>query len=197
MTQLRRSRFILSLAVAGALLWSAAGRAQTMGDPEEFSAFAVNMGNLVSGTTATMVITVNRWSTAAERENALTILREKGPNGLLELLQKSSRVGSLRTTESIGYDLRYAIQDPLPEGGRRVLLVTDRPLGFYEARNRPHTIDYPLTVIEMSLKPDGTGQGTLSLAARMLPAGKNIVVENFDTQPIRLNRIQTRTLTKK
>ena len=78
-----------------------------------------------------------------------------------------------------------------------MLLVTDRPLGFYEARNRPHTIDYPLTVIEMSLKPDGTGQGTLSLAARMLPAGKNIVVENFDTQPIRLNRIQTRTLTKK
>lgn len=197
MTQLRRFRFVLSLAVAGALLWGAASRAQTMGDPEEFSAFAVNMGNLVSGTTATMVITVNRWSTAAERENALTILREKGPNGLLELLQKSSRVGSLRTTESIGYDLRYAIQDPLPEGGRRVLLVTDRPLGFYEARNRPHTIDYPLTVIEMSLKPDGTGQGTLSLAARMLPAGKNIVVENFDTQPIRLNRIQTRTLTKK
>ena len=197
MTQLRRSRFILSLAVAGALLGGAAGRAQTMGDPEEFSAFAVNMGSLVSGTTATMVITVNRWSTAAERENALTILREKGPNGLLELLQKSSRLGSLRTTESIGYDLRYAIQDPLPEGGRRVLLVTDRPLGFYEARNRPHTIDYPLTVIEMSLKPDGTGQGTLSLAARMLPAGKNIVVENFDTQPIRLNRIQTRTLTKK
>jgi len=111
-------------------------------------------------------------------------------------LKDLKRVGSLRTAQTVGYDLRLAISDPLPEGGTRVLLATDRPLSFYEATNRPVTYDYPITVIDMQLKPDGTGEGTMSLAARIIPAGKNIVVENYDTQPIKLNKVETRKLKK-
>ena len=195
MTSTRRIRYTLSAAALGILLSvSPVVRAQTHGDPVEFTAFAVNMGSIVRGSTANLIITVNRWSTQAERDSVFTSLREKGPEGLFNVLKDLKRVGSLRTAQTVGYDLRLAISDPLPEGGTRVMLATDRPLSFYEATNRPVTYDYPITVIDMQLKPDGTGEGTMSLAARIIPAGKNIVVENYDTQPIKLNRIETRKL---
>ena len=60
---------------------------------------------------------------------------------------------------------RLALEEPGKDGGRRVLLLTDRPIGFSEATNRPVSIDYPFTVIDMQFPPKGYGQGTLAIAA--------------------------------
>jgi hypothetical protein len=190
----------LSAAALTLMVLTAAGpRGQTIGEPEEFSTFAVNMGALTSGggATAQLIITVNRWSSQAERDTLLATLREKGQQALLDALSRTKKVGTLRTPQSVGYELRLAFEEPDKDGGRRVLIFADRPIGFYEATNRPPSVDYPFTVIDMRLPPEGTGQGTMSLAAKIIPAGKNIVVENYDTQPIRLNRIETRKLTKR
>ncbi len=124
-------------------------------------------------------------------------MKEKGADALLEQLRRAKRVGSLRTPSTIGYDVRLALEEPGKDGGRRVLLLTDRPVGFSEATNRPRTIDYPFTVIDMQMPPAGFGQGTLAIAAKIIPAGKTVLIENYDTQPVQLNRIETRKLTKK
>ena len=171
-------------------------RAQTNTQAEEFTAFAINMGARTGGGTANLVITVNRWSSEAEREKLFAVLKEKGPEALLETVQDMRRVGTLRTPETIGYELRFAMQEPGKDGGRRVLIATDRPVSFAEARNRPVSIEYPFTIIDMHLRPDGTGEGTMSLAAKFIAAGRTVIVENYDTQPVRLNRIQSRKLTK-
>ena len=106
-------------------------------------------------------------------------------------------MGTLRTPESVGYDLRLAYDEPCKDGGRRILIATDRPIGFAEARVRPPSIDYPFTIIDMTLSPEGKGEGTMSVAAKLIPTGKNIVFENYDTQPVRLNRIESRKLVKR
>jgi hypothetical protein len=54
----------------------------------------------------------------------------------------------------------------LPEGGERVVLVTDRRIGFWEAANQPRLIDYPFTVIELHLNRDGEGEGKMSIATK-------------------------------
>lgn len=198
MAQLTRIRTILTAAALVAFVVTGRStRAQTMGDPEEFTAFAVNMGSYVVGTTANLVITVNRWTPAAERDSLFTTLREKGPKAFFSAVRDAKRVGTLRTPNTVGYELRYASDDPGPDGGRRILIATDRPVGFYEATNRPPSYDYPLTVIEMNLGADGKGDGTMSVAAKLIPAGKNVVIENFDTQPVRLNKIESRKLIKR
>ena len=193
--RIRTAAFAAALALL--LNGGPAANAQTMGDPEEFSAFAVNMGSYVVGSTANVIITVNRWNTVADRDRLLTLLREKGQQAFFEAIRDGKRVGSLRTAQSVGYDLRLAMDEPGPDGGRRIFIVTDRPIGFGEATYRPPSFDYPMTVIDMKIGADGKGEGTLSLAAKIIPAGKNIVVENYDTQPIRLNRIESRKLTKR
>ena len=194
----RRFERAISLA-AVALLMSAGAAGQTQGDPEEFSAFAINMGALTggSGTTAQLIMTVNRWSTQAERDALFTTLREKGATAMLSELQRAKRAGSLRTPNSIGYEIRLALEEPGKDGGRRVLLVTDRPVGFNEATNRPASIDYPFTVIDMQMPAEGFGKGTMSIAAKIIPAGRTVLIENYDTQPVQLNRVETRKLTKK
>jgi hypothetical protein len=194
-----RRRFERALFVAAAVLVMSVGMAgQTHGDPEEFSAFAINMGALTgTGGTAQLLMTVNHWGTQAEREAFFTTLKEKGSEALLEQLRRAKRVGSLRTPSTVGYDIRLALEEPGKDGGRRVLLLTDRPIGFSEATNRPISIDYPFTVIDMQFPPKGYGQGTLAIAAKIIPAGKTVIIENYDTQPVQLNRIETRKLTKK
>ena len=196
------TRSIGRLICVTALLAATAGavtRSQTQGDPEEFTAFAVNMGALTggSGATAQLIININRWSPAAERDELFTLLKEKGAEAMLNRLQRIKSVGTLRTPNSIGYDLRLALEEPGKDGGRRVLVVTDRPVGFNEATARPVSIDYPFTVIDMQLPAEGFGKGTMSIAAKIIPAGRTVLVENYDTQPVQLNRIEARKRTKR
>jgi hypothetical protein len=193
-----RRRFERALSVAAAVLVMVAGMAgQTHGDPEEFTAFAISMGAYSGTGTAQLIMTVNQWATQAERDAFFVTLKEKGAEALLEQLRRSKRVGSLRTPSTVGWDIRLALEEPGKDGGRRVMLLTDRPIGFSEATNRPITIDYPFTVIDMQIPPKGFGQGSLVVAAKIIPAGKTVIIENFDTQPIQLNRIETRKLKKR
>lgn len=182
---------------AAAALGAPVALAQTNAPAEEFTAFAINMGVYTRGTTANLIITVNRWTSEAEKEKLFAVLREKGQAAFLDVLQDAKRVGTIRTPQSVGYDLRLALEEPAKDGGRRILIATDRPVSFAEATDRPRTIDYPFTIIEMLIPKEGKGQGTMSVAARLVPAGRTTIIENFDTQPVRLNEIESRKLDKR
>lgn len=49
--------------------------------------------------------------------------------------------------------------------------------------NRPRTVDYPFTVIELPIGPDGGGEGKMSLFAKITADEKNtsIMLEDYDT----------------
>jgi hypothetical protein len=179
----------VSLMLAGLLAGSGA-IAQTIGEREEFSAAAIVNNNLGAGA-GRVIMRVNRWSTEAER-GLLTKALMKSPGELLDALQDQKSVGTIRTPDSLGYDLRYAHQEPGEDGGRRIVLATDRPISFWEARNQPRTIDYPFTVIQMNINRDGEGTGTLSFATKIQPRGNTIELENFASAPVMLTKIEAR-----
>jgi hypothetical protein len=161
--------------------------AQTNGEREEFSAAAIVNDNLGSGA-GRVIMTVTRWSTEAERSRLASTL-PKGNEALLEALRDMKSVGTMRTPDSLGYDLRYAHQEPAEDGGRRVVIATDRPIGFWEARDQPRSIEYPFTVIQMHIDKNGEGKGTMSFATKIIPRGNNIELENFTTSPVMLTQI--------
>ena len=88
---------------------------------------------------------------------------------------------------SLNYDLHFARQRPDAEGGRMIFLMTDRYVGAWEAMNRPRTIDYPFTLIQLQLDRNGRGVGKASIATQITqdPDG-TIVLENFSSQPVML-----------
>ena len=173
------------------MLLAVVAYAQTNGQPERFTANAVSTSPQYGTGQQIVEMTVDRWSPNAERQRLVTALQTKGPDELLKQLQKNRPVGRIRTPDSLGYDLRYAQQTPLPEGGRMIVIATDRPIGFWEATQRPRSIDYPFTVIQMKLDREGNGTGTLSYAARITAHENNVIeLEDFATQPIMLNNIK-------
>jgi hypothetical protein len=122
----------------------------------------------------------------------MSTLMSKGADKLLDVLQDMPRVGYFRTPNSIGYDIHYAHRSTLPEGGERVVLATDRRIGFWEAANQPRSIDYPFTIIELRLNRDGEGEGKMSLATKIMadPNTNTVVLENYDIQPVLLQAVR-------
>jgi hypothetical protein len=185
----------LGISLCAAALLAASGGliAQTMGEKEEFSATAIRSDNLGSGA-ARLLIRVERWSTEAERARLAEALLTKGADALLELLRDQKPVGTIRTPDSLGYDLRYAHQEPAEDGGRRIVLATDRPISYWEARDQPRTIDYPFTVIQMELDKNGEGKGTMSYATKIIARGNTIELENFTSSPVMLGDIKAKKI---
>ena len=180
--------------VAGFLL---AGPVQAQDKKEEkpkpyrFTAFAVNMN---SGPRAGMVdIVLERLTTDEERDTLIAAFVEGGQDALLKALQKvKPRVGYIRTPNSLGYDLQYAYRFVNSDGTSRVVIGTDRPINFWEARNQPRTIDYPFTIIEMRLDAKGQGEGRMAAGTKISKSkdGKTIELENYGISPVALNEIK-------
>ena len=167
--------------------------AQTMGQKEEFDAIAI-VNNEMGAGAGRVMMRVTRWSTDAERNRLLTTLTKSGPDSLLDVLKDQKSVGTIRTPDSLAYDLRYAHQEPGEDGGRRIVLATDRPISFWEARNQPRTMDYPFTVIQMNIDKNGDGKGTMSYATKIIQRGNTIELENFSTSPVMLTKIEAKKI---
>lgn len=178
--------FLASAAAAGLL--AVAPAAQLREVPEDFTAVAVANNNLVSGA-GTVLISLDRWSTMADRDRLVRTLREQGPRAMLDALRDMRPVGRIRTPDSLGYDLHYAQQMATDDGGRRIVIATDRPIGFWEAWNRPRSVDYPFTVIQMNINREGRGTGTMSLATRIRAYASIIELEDFASSPVMLTEI--------
>ena len=181
-------RSLTSAVVAVAMVCAVPTFAQV--PKEKFTGFAINMNSGPS--TAVIDFTIERWSTDAEREQLLGIIVEhKDPTKpLLKALQTMPRVGGIRTPQSLAWTLRYAKEFPDEEGGRRIVIATDRPIGFREARNSARTMDYPFTIIEIRLNAKDEGEGKILAGTRLyVDKSKNLVLENYGQQPVRFNNI--------
>jgi hypothetical protein len=193
---------IAALAVMAAEIFPAHGQERsTLPVPIRLSAWAVNMSNVGPGTTAAMEIEVTRWTTSEEREDLIATFVEKKQDALLRALQRTPEHGRMRIPGWVGSDphqvrlgwtLRYAWQAALPEGGYRIVIATDRYIGFWEARNKPRTTDYPFTFLEIRLGKDGDGEGKMAVATKLkFDKKKNVVeLENFASEPVRLQRVR-------
>jgi hypothetical protein len=160
---------------------------------EHLTAFAVDMSNMASRTRAgTVDIVINRWSSDEERDTLRAALREGGTDSLLKALQKIKEpAGYIRTPSSIGYPLRFARQITNPDGGKRIIVATDRYVSFLEATTQPRTIDYPFMLVDIRIGPDGKGTGKLMPLAKVTESEDHVVeIENYASEPVRLNEVR-------
>jgi hypothetical protein len=177
---------------------------QSSGEKLDITAFAVNMSNIGTGANAVVEIRIDSWSTAEERRRLIETMIEKKADALVRELQKTPSHGRFSIPGLVGpdphhlrlgYDLHYTWQTPQPDGGRRIVIATDRYIGFAEARNRPRTIDYPFTLFEIRVDKEGKGQGKMAVATKItFDKKKNAIeLENYASEPVRLNNVTVKT----
>jgi hypothetical protein len=159
-----------------------------------FTAVALSTGGpRTSPVAAQLEIVIERWSTEAERHRLLDAM-SRGQSDMLDTLRDLPRAGYIRNPPRLAWDLHYAHSVAGEDGGQRIFLATDRPIGIWEAINRPRTIDYPFTFIEMRVDEDGNGEGKLSRATRIIASedGRYIQLERYATQPVELTEVHRR-----
>jgi hypothetical protein len=187
----------LGVVAAGLLLSAIPGpvRAQDR-DPAllRLDASAVNLSGVGRAGTEQLQIVIKNWSTDQTREKLMETLADKGSDKLLRALQSiKPSVGYIRTTTSLGWNIQYAQEYPLPEGGRRIVFATDRPISFREAMLKPRSADYDFMLCEIHLDRDGNGEGKLATMAKISYDKENrtIEIEDYAIEPVRLTRVTT------
>jgi len=152
-------------------------------------AFAVNLNN--GARTGTIDIVIERWSTPEETSNLKAVFVEKGQDKLLSALQKvKPRCGFARTSTSLGWDIYFARETDLPDGGKKIVLGSDRPVGMWEARNSGRSMDYEFSLAEIRLPATGKGEGKAIPRAKLTLNKEGVLeIENYEREPVRLNEV--------
>lgn len=192
--------------VAGIMTFAPVTRAQspapTPSDKVRITGWALNMSNIATGANQTIEITINTWSNPSQRERLIDTFMEKKQNGLVSALEKEPEHGRFNfpgymgpdpnNVMRLGTDIRYAMSQPSEDGGRRIVIITPRVIGFQEQRNQPRTVDYPFTLFEMRFDKAGKGEGRMAYATQItFDKKKNQVeLENYSSEPVRLNNLK-------
>ena len=123
-----------------------------------------------------------------------TALVEGGNDGLRRAFDDTEEVGRVRVGNRLSYPLFYSREIMLDSGVRRLVLATNRPIPFLEARNNPRTRDYDITLIIMDLEEDdsGSGQAAVGVQFGVNPDNNVLEIMNFGTEPVRLTNIVRR-----
>src|SRR4051812_8298425 len=193
MTVTRRLAAIVTALLALATFdWTVAAGGQTASNTqkEDCIANAVNMSNVGNQGASEVEITITRYTPDEARDRLMSTFRENGPAALLKALQAEPPVGNIRAPGSLSYDLRYARQLPGEEGGRRIVLATDRPVGFAEAANSSRTMEYPFTLVELRLERDGHGEGKVRIAPNLALNDNVLGIETYAAQPVMMTYVR-------
>ena len=186
-------RRLLLLILAGVAATVAAGTAQTA-RVDGFTATVVNVADAVS---PTFRVDLTRWSTDAERDRVTAAFATKGDAALADVLKDVPTVGYIWTGESVGYPVRFAYRQMLPDGSERIVLASDRRLGSYQPKPwaavpPAQAQNYTFTVIELHLPKGGPGEGKISINTRITSesTAKTLTLENYAFAPVVLRNIR-------
>ena len=155
---------------------------------EKFTGYGVHLQGKGRGT---IIVGIERWSTDEERENYLTILRDKGQPALIEALGHGKRAGYIRLANSQAVELKFARSTELPDGTRRVVIATNRFIQFKEAVTSTRSQYYDFSIAEMRFPKGEKGIGKLAPATAIsIDKETNALsIENFGVEPVRMTSI--------
>jgi len=147
--------------------------------PEQYSATWVVTGGSAGGASVPIDIRVTRYNTNAEIGEYASVLAKSGGAALRSVLEKRD-VGQFSPVGRVGTTLCVARK--LVNGDATVVRVlTLRNITFEELRNNGRSVDYPYTMLEMTLDKDGKGTGAAIRAAKISFNKKkgNYEIESF------------------
>jgi hypothetical protein len=115
---------------------------------------------------------------------------------LTAVINRAPTLGYIWTNDITGYSIKYAARTPLPDGGERIILATDRRLGAHTTGWKPAgaaaPTDYEFTFLELRVDQKGSGEGKASLTARVTvdADAKTVALENYAAAPVILQNVK-------
>jgi hypothetical protein len=177
--------------IAGLGLFAAPAQAKGDKVGELYRANAMVPFAVGPGATGSVDIKIGRWSTEEEEQRLRDALRQKGTEGLFNEMKRQKKTGFVAVRGERGYPTYYA-QELLEGDQRTILILTDREIEFEEVYNREISLQFPFTMISMTVDGTGNGTGMAILGAELVWDEQQDVlrVTGYSAEPIRLEGIR-------
>ena len=130
--------------------------------PRQFSATAFADAGVMAGKSFGLDVYINAWTTDQQVKDYSSVLKEKGPDGLVGMMEKADDVGQLSPTGFVGSGFRFARYRQTPNGGLHIVMVTNRPMSFGELYRSGRSTDYQFGILVLDVDKDGKGTGKLA-----------------------------------
>ncbi|WP_433973083.1 hypothetical protein [Tunturiibacter lichenicola] len=158
--------------------------------PRQFAATAFGQAGTVAGRSFGLNLYITGWTTNQQVRDYISVLKEKGPDGLVSAMEKTSDVGRISPAGFVGTGFRFARYRPTVNGGLHIVMVTNRPMSFGELYNNGRSTDYQFGIVVLNVDKDGKGTGQLAPVCKIKFNKKNeIEIENFGQKPFRLANV--------
>jgi hypothetical protein len=158
--------------------------------PRQFAATAIGQAGTTAGKSFGLNLYITGWTTEQQVNDYIGVLKEKGPDGLVRAMEKTSDVGRLSPTGFVGSGFRFARYRPIANGGLHIVMVTNRPMSFGELYRSGRSTSYQFGIVVLDVDKDGKGTGTLAPVCKIKFNKKNeLEIENYGQKPFRLANV--------
>ncbi|HTT19535.1 MAG TPA: hypothetical protein VMG82_11340 [Candidatus Sulfotelmatobacter sp.] len=147
---------------------------------EVFQAQAMGQGTQM-GRTFAVTVNIAEYSTLEERQVLIEAFEKAGSEGLFNALEKMPAKGRIAITGTLGYDISFVREIPTAEG-RKIRILTNRPIRFGEAWVNGRSVGYNLSYLEFDLvneKDKSTGSLLPACQFKINKKTKELEVENY------------------
>lgn len=134
---------------------------------------------------------IDDYTTDAELHEIVQALKTGGQDAALKAMDKvKPQKGRVAVVGRTGNDVAIIRSRPAGNGKRRVILVSERPMSMFEARQGTRSKDYLFGVIELLLDEKGKGSGSGLTAAKIWFNKKGeLEIEHLGIEPVRLMNV--------
>ena len=145
-------------------------------------------------TTAWADVRVSRYTSNATTQRMAALLVEGGQDALVKALERAKPIGHASLSSRVGFfDLKLIRSRKTPTG-RRIIGVSDRPIGFLEAYSGGRSMDYKLGIVVLDLKINKkgkeVGEGILLYASEVKIKKGKLEIEYLGMDPVKLRNVR-------
>jgi len=182
-----------SVAIAG-LFPAVTFRTDAQDKPKRETIQATAMGQQrAMGKMFHVTINVESYSTPEDQAVLIDAFQRGGHHALVKALSNMESKGRVAITGTLGYQIAYIRTVPT-ENGRRIRLITNRPIQFAEAYASTRTKDYDLSAMEINIEQDQkNSNGSLVVAGKFkVDKGQRISFESYGSGPWKMVNVMER-----
>jgi len=159
--------------------------------PLQFSGTAFGQAGSAAGKSFGFTVFITDWTTEQQVKDFLDTLRKNGPDALVKAFDKTKDVGRVSPTGFVGNSFRFARATLTQGGGMHLVMVTDRPMTFWERYNSGRSTQYPFGIIVLDVDSTGKGTGTLAPICKVKFNKKNeLEIAHYGQKPLRLANVR-------
>ena len=143
--RIREHFAIVTFALSGLLLFADMNASAQENQKREHIQATAEGTSTQLGRIVNIDIIINEHSTADDQKALIEAFQLKGSEGIANALDKMHSKGRIAITGTLGYDVNYIREFPMPDGSRKIRLITDRPIAFGEHWHATRSRDYDLS----------------------------------------------------